>query len=761
MIRKICSGLAGLLLMVTGCEDPYSGHDYKGKELSVEGSVTILSNSQSREWEDGDRIGVSVDGMSDYGTETNIAFDWNEDAMAFEPAKAGIVLKGSVRTLIAYYPFIGAENVAPSELTINTDESMQTLSGQMSNDFLFAKASATRENPVAVFDFRHLMSMMKINFVTDDGSSDELEYTLSGLVHKGRLDPMTGYVGVVDGERPEAIVMQASDMCASLLLIPQSAEVSISVLYKGKTYATVFSVALESDTVHEYTAKIGVETLDASLTIIDGGTADWVVGDSSDISSEEIEVDVNAGGTTQTRAVTDAGFRTSFEEGDIVGVYAVKDGAILPNVNNLPMTFDGAEWSFETRLNYNSSMQGAVFYAYYPYDKASPFEASASDPFASKLASWKLPYDISTSEKYYGTDLMTSSADVVEKNGKFTVTFDMVHRLGLVDVAFPKRSYTFTNTEPALKPYVISGATDIVINAAIGNEPAIEIKPYYEQASQTYRFLVRPDVSLALSGTFVSAGKSRKYSINIPDGIPAGNCRPYKIDGGNIGGRMEIKVGDYFCADGSLVSYDPNVPAPENAVGVVYMLGTTDQIESAHTSCTHAMVYALHREGSEAVYFGKAQNSTDWYSALGLDKNDYKDTDFNGYGYTSGLMRYAGDDGMMDNFVASIQSFRNAVVLPSYTTDWYLPSYNEFAEMAENESVLNSSLKHAGGEEVFEGTETGASKKFKAYWTSTLRSGTALCMYYSLWESDANNNALMQTGYVNGRYGYFRYAFAF
>lgn len=762
MTRKICSGLAGLLLAAMGCSDPYSGTDYKGIELSVEGNVTILADTQSRIWEDGDRISVSIDGMADYGTETNIAFDWDSETQTFMPARSGIILKGAERTLTAYYPFIGAENIAPSEINVTTDASMQSISGQAANDFLFAKTHATRENPVATFKFSHLMSMMKIHFITDDGSTDDIEYTLSGLIHKGRLDPMTGSIGISETVRSEALVVSTSDMSSSLMLIPQSADVAISVLYKGKTYATVFKVSLESDTVHEYTAKIGIETLDASLTIIDGGTADWIVGDGGNIDSEELEFSVNAVGKHQTRAVTDAAFRTSFEEGDVVGVYAVKNGNILPNVNNLPMTFDGVNWSFENKLSYNSSMQGAVFHAYYPYDESSSFDASAYDPFTAKVDSWKLPYDISSAEKYEGADLMTSSADVVEKNGKFTVTFDMIHRLGMVAVAFPKRAYTFTNTDLAIKPYIISDATDILMNAKFGDEPAIEIKPYHDETSQTYRFIVRPNVPLTLSGTFVSAGKSKKYTISAPNGVVPGYCMSYKIDGGYEGGSINLKIGDYYCADGSIVPYNPHVAAPENAVGVIYMLGTTDQIEAAHPTCTHALVYALERDNQEAIYFGKAQNKNDWYTNLGLDKNDYKDTDYNGFGYTAGLLRYDGTDGMMENFTASIQSYCASKQLPStLTTGWYLPSYNEFAVIAENADILNASLAHAGGESVFEGTEAGAKNKFKAYWTSTLRAGTALCMYYSLWESDANNNALMQTGYVNGRYGYFRYAFAF
>ena len=762
MTRNLYSILAVMALLAVSCEDIYSGEDLKGKDMSVEASVQVLSDGQQRNWEDGDRIGVSVEGMSDYGTETNIAFDWNAGTQSFEAVMSGIVLKGASRTLSAYFPFQGAENKVPEEIAISTYADMQTADGLKANDWLFAKAVATRENPVASFEFGHVMSMMKIVFVTDDGSSDDLEYTLSGLVHKGRFNPYTGGIMTSGNARPEALTMSASGMSSSLMLIPQTTDVAISLIYKGKTYATTFPVSIESGKVHEYTAKIGVETLDASLTIVPGGTADWVVGEGGDITSEEIEVTVTSDGNAMTKAITDSEFRTSFEEGDVIGLYAIKDGSVLPNANNIPMTFDGTEWKSETRLNYNSSMRGAVFYAYYPYDEAAAIDVSASDPFAPILASWRLPYDISDAEDYEKTDLMTSSAQVEEVNGKFTVAFKMIHRLAMVAVAFPKQAYTFTNTDPAIQPYVLSESKDIILNAAIGDEPSIEIKPFLEPSSQTYRFLMKPGTALTLTGTFTFGGKAKKFSVNLPQGIPAGTCMPYNIDGGYKGTRMQLKVGDYYCADGSIVSYDPDVTAPENAVGVIYMLGTTDQIQAAHPSYTHALVYALERASDVAGKFGKAQNKADWYTSLGLDKNDYKDTDFNGFGYTASLLRYSGDDGMMEYFQTSLNAFRESNVLPAgFTTEWYLPSYNEYVSIASSAEILNASLAHAGGESVFEGTETGAKNKFKAYWTSTLRSGTAVCMYYSLWESDANNNAVQQTGYVNSRDGFFRYSFAF
>ena len=41
----------------------------------------------------------------------------------------------------------------------------------------------------------------------------------------------------------------------------------------------------------------------------------------------------------------DTGFVTTFTQGDQIGLFAVKDGAILDEINNMPFTFNGSSWS--------------------------------------------------------------------------------------------------------------------------------------------------------------------------------------------------------------------------------------------------------------------------------------------------------------------------------------------------------------------------------------------------------------------------------
>lgn len=779
-MKKTIAYLASAAVLVS-CQTEKEDIGIKGKEMGVEATIQIVDESDNQyQWKDEDMIGVSIDGMADYHSDTNIAFSYDEETGKFVPVKSGIILKGGSRNLSAYYPFTGAENTIPDLIDLVTTSEFQTPEKRNANDYLFSRAVATREDPVAHFDFHHILAQMRLVFEEENGKTGNVSYTISGLYNKGSFNPYTGEVRTTT-TKSDDITLSTDDMSSTLMLIPQNTEVAISLTFEGKTYAGIFTAELASNECKVYKVIIGQETLDVSLTIIDGGTADWNVGEGGDITSEDnLDVLVTDAGSKATKAFTDSEFKTVFEVGDRVGVFAVKDGSVMPNVNNRCLTFNGKDWEFDVKVNYNMSMNGATFYAYYPYAEDIAIDASSSDPFDGLVKGWKLSYDQSTESRFIASDLMTSSAVPYESNGKYILDFGMIHRMSLVSIALPRTAHVFTNTDPALEDYVLSSSTGAEFVAALGQEPSASVYPYLEQESQSYRFIVRPGEAIDLGCTFFRDGKPKKFSIRIPEGIPAGVCEPFKVDGGYKKTVMELKVGDYYCADGSIVSYHPSTPAPENVVGVVYMVGTPATISGVHPKFSHALVYSLSREkrptveGDPGKYstfgdndeyvsvFGLAQDKDYDYAGIGLSTSDHNKTELNGYGYTKAWLRYDGALGANALFAASIKSYRETVALPEgKTTEWYLPSYDEFVMIASVEDQLNTSLTHASSELTFEGTSTGNKKYFRGYWTSSLRSTGAVVNYYDLGPEDSNNPDVKQTGYVESRYGYFRYVFAF
>ena len=767
------------IAFATGCQDELKDIGIKGKEMGVEATVQIIGETdESHAWTNDDMIGVSIDGMSDYHSDTNVAFAYDTETGGFIPVKSGIILKGAERHLSAYYPFTGAENVIPDEIPLTTTVEFQTPEMMKANDYLFARTVATREDPVARFDFQHIMSQMKLVFEEAEGKTGNVTYTISGILNKGTFNPYTGEVRTTT-TKSEDLTLSTDNMSSTLMLIPQTCNLAVSVTFEGKTYAGAFTADLKSNTCNTYTVTISPETIDVSLDIVDSGTSDWEVGEGGDITSEDIEVRVSADNSPATKAYTKEGFKTVFEPGDQLGVFAVKDGAIMPNVNNRPITFNGSAWTFDTKVNYNQAMKGAVFYAYWPYSEDFEPDLASEDIFTPMIKSWKMPYDQSGAKKYNQADIMTSSAEPAESAGKYILDFKMVHRMSMVSVSLPRTAFVFTNMDPVIEDYVLSSSSNASFLASIGDEPATELLPYLDKDSQSYRFIVRPGDAVSLNCTFNRDGQPKKFSINLPEGIAEGTCEPFKIDGGYKKTVMELKAGDYYCADGTLASYDPSKAAPDNVIGVIYMTGTPGSISGVHPDFTHGMVYSLARpkrpvvEGDPGKYstfnedeyvsvFGLKQDKNYDYPGIGLTPDDHKKSELNGYGYTRSWMKYDGEVGMNALFRASITAYRENTPLPEgLTTEWYLPSYDEFVMIATVEEALDASLAHASAELTFEGTAAGAKKYFRGYWTSSLRSTGAVVNYYKLGPEDSNNPDIKQTGYVESRYGYFRYAFAF
>ena len=109
-----------------------------------------------------------------------------------------------------------------------------------------------------------------------------------------------------------------------------------------------------------------------------------------------------------------------------------------------------------------------------------------------------------------------------------------------------------------------------------------------------------------------------KYEVN--SSIAAGKYKRFMVDGGNVVKDYELKVGDYFCADGNLVSRDCKPEElPDNCIGIVYYVGnpqpsvmykdieevaeqplTTkikdgarDVLKRDYPNCVHGLVFAL------------------------------------------------------------------------------------------------------------------------------------------------------------------------
>ena len=140
----------------------------------------------------------------------------------------------------------------------------------------------------------------------------------------------------------------------------------------------------------------------------------------------------------QTKAVNN-GYLTSFEPGDVIGVTGIdKNGNILPACNNVRFEYqkdtveNGAIWSSfvnERGYNFVERVDGATYFAYYPYDKK--WDGYKLD---SILVKFTLLDDQSSKEKFDSCDLIASDGNVAPLAG--VLRFEMSHKMATVSIFY-------------------------------------------------------------------------------------------------------------------------------------------------------------------------------------------------------------------------------------------------------------------------------------------------------------------------------------
>lgn len=794
------------LVIASACQGIGEETGIKGLELGVDASAHMIGDMGTGYlWDNSDIIGVHVEGMTDYHVETNVPFMYDDQINGFVPVGEGIILKGAERKLCAYYPYIGNLNERPEKQVVNTRAEFQTAKGWKSMDWMYADTLVTREAPQALFRFSHRLGQLRLDFTTEDGSVKDFKYTLSGLKHDGFFDPYTGVVSVVSDESDDTTI-DAKELTSTLLLLPQTSEVKVTVLYDGMTFRGSFLAEVISGECKVYTVEISDATLDKTLIIKDSGVEKWDEGaweKSEDVQLKAVEISIFDKGleaessAPATRAYTDRNYKTHFEKGDKVGIFGVKDGKVITNMNNRCLTFDGNDWKFNATINYSSSMAGATFYAYAPYKEGIVVDPVDEDPFAGLVSAWEVKESQAMEADFLSSDLITGSAVLTLVDGRFTLDFAMTHRMGLMVMELPMHVYEFDN-EPQIADYVASAPEDVVFV----NSSGMSVVPFYNPETQLRMLIRKPSEPISLLCTYTNNGEPVESRYDAPDGIQAGTYSIFREGNGCVIERMTLKVGDYYCSDGTLVSYDETIAVPENVVGVVYHIGVPESIAEAEPAITHGLVYSVERVkrqnvdgdpgkyaslfagddyvslfgvGKESIPEGE-ESSWKWYehgeyynddNVRKFTKDDHNSTDLNGYEYTKSWLSYNGTGGLNALFKTSLSYWRETVVLPAgLTTEWYLADYNEFHTLLKpNEEILDKSLEHAGKDAVFMGTAPGVSdaKYYKGYWTSTLRAVSSVVNYFSLGDEDKETDTIdmKQAAEVSGRYGYFRFSFAF
>lgn len=142
---------------------------------------------------------------------------------------------------------------------------------------------------------------------------------------------------------------------------------------------------------------------------------------------------------------TNSNYTTTFASGDKAGLIAVdKNGSVVPELNNVPLNYDGSKWSFADGSSYYNS--GYTYIAYYPYKE----EASGLKSISELRQAFPPALDQSDISKYTTAEIMAAEGEW-ESSSK-TLRFEMkyLHTLLVLPNAydtyyqFSENSYSFS-----------------------------------------------------------------------------------------------------------------------------------------------------------------------------------------------------------------------------------------------------------------------------------------------------------------------------
>ena len=490
----------------------------------------------------------------------------------------------------------------------------------------------------------------------------------------------------------------------------------------------------------------------------------------------------SAEGTHPDTRATENGYKTQFTTGDKIGLYAVKNSAIVTGYTNLCLTLtdDGngnLSWKLPegSGLWYEGASAGITYYAYYPYqpdadmtDKVTPTATDASGFFTELEEKWAPATDQSTPAAYTAQDLMTGIGTVSGNGMSHTLTFNFTHQMALAVIKTPITKYELKDASGISLPDYTLPAPDLTFN---GFAPCA-------MSDGSYRYLVNPCLKQSqpqLSGSYTNSDKTQEF-IFTPD-IDTGTYKTYTVDNGsmNVIEKTHIlQAGDFYMKDGSLVGKDENLTAAQQAacIGIVFYVGDPTKITPAnaaasisdktqlqgdatlkafHPNCTHGVVVALQDAGSKTTWQNLPVNVQDWlntssnnnYTTNGGTSGSYlpvlsgpnSDAPVNniqGYNNTKAIEAFNVAPANSSNKVTPVElvvDYRKKVSVPQECSGWYLPSAKELTLLCGTD-VSDIWNNHSGGTDNRDlmntqlGKASGTSLQSYYYWSSTEYDGS-------------------------------------
>lgn len=395
-----------------------------------------------------------------------------------------------------------------------------------------------------------------------------------------------------------------------------------------------------------------------------------------------------------TSRISETDYTTTFEVGDNIGVFVVRDGEAL--VSNMKMTLgsDNA-WAGENgaKLYY---YKDADYIAYSPYTEGLSVtkEAEIVDYFTTKLQG---STGQSTLAEYQAADLMTASVTAAEVTRGQNINFKFAHQMSMIEIKVPIRAYKTSGGYEYSAP--------LGLKVKIGDKEGFSLCTFGKETTGDagsevtkgiYRCIVAPsETALNVEGEFQDgsvpvyfpAAGGAALSVTPKAGEYKGI--DVKYDYGTYSAKRELEVGDYYYADGSIYPKKLGNAPKTGCVGIIF--STETSVTDQANNWSHGYVVSLFDTDDINTKYSWSMVNED-ITGLNLyektvDSFTSAFADYDGYSATQAILA-------APSYSAAAYAAVNAAVtygkeIPSSTSGWYLPSIGQVALIINNLGVAN------------------------------------------------------------------------
>ena len=419
--------------------------------------------------------------------------------------------------------------------------------------------------------------------------------------------------------------------------------------------------------------------------------------------------------TPLTRTPTEDGNSTQFNSGDAIGIFAIKDGAIVDGINNTKLTYatetDGTgSWSPSTGTTLYW-YEGVSYVAYYPYKDGITIDASknATEIIVSLAANSSLQPGTSqaTAADYTACDLMTASGTPTANAtdpAKKILTLNFKHQFALLVLkpqvfvaCTPPAGAGFVYRSTAKSPIMDTKATSVALNGVTA----------CKMDDGSYRAIVMPNASAApIAGEYKTsdgktddANKTIVYSGNTTAFV-AGNCYTLEVNSpfpGSGSTERALAPGDFvFHGTSDIEIYPGNgpltsgkIPDYGSAVGMVITVDSSDRMtdESCNNNgWNHAYVMGLVNCGGNTNWGPKVDESV----LPNTMRDNGAENNMNGYTETEAMLTERASKGDFSSYSTfnAINTYRTSNPVPSglsgKRSPWFAPSVGQWFDVMVN-----------------------------------------------------------------------------